>query len=353
MKNWEFKNAVVTPDTHPELAESKIERPKVLYNERIDKYVLWGHWEEAHNYNQGNVVVAVSDTIDGDYEFLYRFQPKGFSSRDFTVFQDTDGTAYLFSTANLFNTNVYRLTDDYLYVDEHLYTMFEGGHREAPAVVKKDDAYYFLSSGSSGWYPNQGKYAVTSNIEDPDGWSELQDIGNPSTFYTQPAYIFTIQGTEQESVIYVGDRWKPSLLRESQYIWLPLVLDNGTAQMSYVKEFDWNAITGEWKIKEDLLISENKPIIADKGTNPEAANDGKEQNYYEFGENLPVEWTVDLQQAYDLSRVDLSWRHTLIATNAEGKKTSVKADVRIDTPKEWDYYKHGGILQYVLRNMLN
>jgi len=26
--------------------------------------------------------------------------------------------------------------------------------------------------------------------------------------------------------------------------------------------------------------------------------------------------------------------------------------VRIDTPKEWDYYKHGGILQYVLRNML-
>jgi len=29
---------------------------------------------------------------------------------------------------------------------------------------------------------------------------------------------------------------------------------------------------------------------------------------------------------------------------------SFTAIVRIDTPKEWDYYRHGGILQYVLRN---
>ena len=28
------------------------------------------------------------------------------------------------------------------------------------------------------------------------------------------------------------------------------------------------------------------------------------------------------------------------------------ADVRIDTPGEADYYRHGGILQYVLRKML-
>jgi len=27
------------------------------------------------------------------------------------------------------------------------------------------------------------------------------------------------------------------------------------------------------------------------------------------------------------------------------------AQVRIDTPKEWDYYQHGGILQYVLRQL--
>jgi len=25
--------------------------------------------------------------------------------------------------------------------------------------------------------------------------------------------------------------------------------------------------------------------------------------------------------------------------------------VRIDTPKEWEYYRHGGILHYVLREL--
>nr|WP_186324818.1 immunoglobulin-like domain-containing protein [Paenibacillus bovis] len=308
LKNWEFRNAVLTPASHPELAESKIERPKVLYNEKIGKYVLWGHWEEADNYNQGNVVVAVSDTIDGDYEFVYRFQPKGFTSRDFTVFQDTDGTAYLFSTANLFDTNVYRLTDDYLYVDEYMYTIFKGGHREAPAVVKQDGLYYFISSGSAGWYPNQGKYAVTADITDPNGWSELRNLGNPSTFYTQPSFIFTIKGSKQDTLMYAGDRWNPTALRESQYIWLPLELNNGFAEMSYAKEYDLNAETGEVHVYSDLLVSVGKPVESDKGENPAAANDGDEQNYFEFGGDLPVHWTVDLERAYDLSRIDLSWR---------------------------------------------
>ena len=31
---------------------------------------------------------------------------------------------------------------------------------------------------------------------------------------------------------------------------------------------------------------------------------------------------------------------------------SFKARVRIDTPKEADYFRHGGILRYVLRQLL-
>jgi aconitate hydratase len=39
------------------------------------------------------------------------------------------------------------------------------------------------------------------------------------------------------------------------------------------------------------------------------------------------------------------------ATAAEGKKTEFTATVRIDTPQEILYYQHGGILQYVLRQL--
>jgi aconitate hydratase A / 2-methylisocitrate dehydratase len=39
------------------------------------------------------------------------------------------------------------------------------------------------------------------------------------------------------------------------------------------------------------------------------------------------------------------------ATDSTGKKKQFKAVVRIDTPKEQDYFIHGGILQYVLRQL--
>jgi len=41
----------------------------------------------------------------------------------------------------------------------------------------------------------------------------------------------------------------------------------------------------------------------------------------------------------------------VIAKSADGKATEFEARLRIDTPKELDYYQHGGILQYVLRQL--
>jgi aconitate hydratase len=40
------------------------------------------------------------------------------------------------------------------------------------------------------------------------------------------------------------------------------------------------------------------------------------------------------------------------ATKEDGTAVEFDAVVRIDTPGEADYYRNGGILQYVLRNML-
>jgi aconitate hydratase len=41
----------------------------------------------------------------------------------------------------------------------------------------------------------------------------------------------------------------------------------------------------------------------------------------------------------------------VMATSADGTATSFNATLRIDTPDEADYYRHGGILQYVLRQL--
>ena len=39
------------------------------------------------------------------------------------------------------------------------------------------------------------------------------------------------------------------------------------------------------------------------------------------------------------------------ARKADGSEQQFTAVVRIDTPKEWDYYANGGILHYVLRQL--
>jgi aconitate hydratase len=42
---------------------------------------------------------------------------------------------------------------------------------------------------------------------------------------------------------------------------------------------------------------------------------------------------------------------TVTANSEDGKQTSFQARVRIDTPQEVEYYRHGGILHYVLRQL--
>ena len=44
---------------------------------------------------------------------------------------------------------------------------------------------------------------------------------------------------------------------------------------------------------------------------------------------------------------------TVEVTDEAGGERSFVARVRIDTPKEWEYYQNGGILQYVLRQLAN
>jgi aconitate hydratase len=41
-----------------------------------------------------------------------------------------------------------------------------------------------------------------------------------------------------------------------------------------------------------------------------------------------------------------------VITRADGSKQTVTVKLRIDTPIEVDYYRHGGILPYVLRQLL-
>ncbi len=226
--NWEFRSDLLTRDSNPELANANIERPKVIYNEKTKQFVMWMHYEIRTDYSFARAAVATSSDIEKPFTYLRSFRPFGNMSRDCTLFKDEDGTAYFLSAAREnYDMMVYKLTDDYLDAKEHLLTLWPGGHREAPALVKRGEYYFMITSGCTGWAPNQAKYAYSKSIKGP--WSELINIGDATTFDSQSTFILPIQGKEATSYLYVGDRWDGNQYFNSKYIFLPLTFKSETA----------------------------------------------------------------------------------------------------------------------------
>ncbi|MEO8224698.1 MAG: aconitate hydratase, partial [Gammaproteobacteria bacterium] len=59
------------------------------------------------------------------------------------------------------------------------------------------------------------------------------------------------------------------------------------------------------------------------------------------------------REVYDIRGLDAGRAHEVevVAHRDAGSQITFRARVRIDTPKERDYFAHGGILQYVLRQL--
>ena len=76
-------------------------------------------------------------------------------------------------------------------------------------------------------------------------------------------------------------------------------------------------------------------------------------------EFLPGEGAAELgltgKEAYSVERVDAAITGDKIvavrAKSPDGSVKSFQAKIRVDTPKEVDYYRHGGILKFVLRQL--
>ncbi len=63
--------------------------------------------------------------------------------------------------------------------------------------------------------------------------------------------------------------------------------------------------------------------------------------------------TFDVAGIVELNNGTIPGTVSVTATTQDGKTIVFMADVRIDTPGEADYFRHGGILQYVLRSLVS
>jgi beta-galactosidase len=243
--HWKYEGVALSPvtdDSSSDIHTSKvIERPKVIYNEKTRKYVMWMHID-SEDYKYARAGVAYADMPQGPYTYLGSMRPNGQMSRDQTLFKDTDGKAYqICSSENNETMYINELSEDYLRPSGVFKRVFIGLSREAPAMVKHNGKYYILSSGCTGWDPNPAAYGVAETImsDYTIGENPCRGIDADKTFYAQSTYILPVQGKENEYIA-LFDRWNKINLVDSRYVWLPMHFENNRMII------EWNE---EWKIK--------------------------------------------------------------------------------------------------------
>jgi beta-galactosidase len=159
LKNWKFEALALAQEEDATSDITKgcvMERPKVIYNKKTGKYIMWFHLElKGKGYSAARAGVAISDKVTGPYQFVSSFRPNGNMSRDMTLFVDDDGKAYhIYSSRENYDLRIAQLSDDYLTATTKDSLLFSK-HREAPAVFRYQNKYYLITSGCTGWAPNR------------------------------------------------------------------------------------------------------------------------------------------------------------------------------------------------------
>lgn len=271
----------VSDDLQNDIAKGCIlERPKVVYNNRTKKYVMWFHLELlGKGYSAARAGVAVSDKATGPYKFIRSYRPNpgqlpfytaltpgsekvncvspanksdgffcrdlpgGQMARDMTVFVDDNGKAYhVFSSEENFTLDLAELTDDYTAHTGKFIRIYIGHQTEAPALFKRNGIYYMIGSGCTGWDPNAARWFSAKSI-----WGPWTYHGNPCkgpgseiTYGGQSTHVIPVAG-KKDAFIFMADKWTPKDAIDGRYLWLPITFKGDDMEINW---FDsWNLDT--------------------------------------------------------------------------------------------------------------
>jgi Glycosyl hydrolases family 43 len=243
LAHWTFVRNVLTRQDSGDLGPNRIiERPKVIYNSSTKTYVMYMHADDgAHTITR--VGVATSTTVCGAYTYRGSFKPLGNISLDIGLFVDDDATAYLISDTRTKGLKIYKLSADYLRVVSTVATLPE---LEAPALFKRAGRYYLLTSQRTGWNTNDNKYMTSTSLS--KGWStpKLFAPAGSKTFNSQTTFVLPVTGSQGTTYMFMGDRWIPSSLGTSPYIWLPLTVKGTTVSLAWHATWFIDTATGTW-----------------------------------------------------------------------------------------------------------
>ncbi len=245
-----------------------MERPKMLYNDKTGKYVIWFHADGRTrtnpdaDYGKAKAGVAIGDSPTGPFKLLgsYKLNHMGDnfgydgydnrgSVRDMNLFKDDDGTAYvIYSSEGNETTYISKLNEEYTNIAGDRengeagidFIRAFGYSREVPAPFKYNGKYYIINSGCSGWSPNPAECWMADAIFGE--WKPMgdpcPDWGSETTYDTQSTCVIPVN-PQKGYYIYMGDRWNAGDLSESRYVWLPMEFQEDDGKAVLKRKDDW------------------------------------------------------------------------------------------------------------------
>ncbi|WP_417186490.1 glycoside hydrolase family 43 protein [Bacteroides sp.] len=292
--NWKFERIALPVSDDPSspiVRGSIIERPKVIYNKKTDTFVMYFHLElKGEGYNATHVGMAISKQAEGPYTlvrssrvnagkwpdnlkeeqkkehpddvqmlkkgwtpewlkavadglFVRHHFKEGQMSRDMTLYVDDDDKAYhIYASEDNATIQIAELTDDYQNYTGKYIRIFPATHNEAPTIFKKDGTYWLITSGCTGWKPNEARMFSAPSIWGP--WTQhpnpCQGKNAELTFHTQGTYILPVHG-QKERFVFMADRWCPENPIDGRYVWLPILFEHGVPVLRWADK--WNLTT--------------------------------------------------------------------------------------------------------------
>ncbi len=301
LRHWKDEGIAlkVSDDPRSEIVKGCIiERPKVIFNARTGRFVMWFHLElKGQGYGAARSGVAVADAPTGPFTYLYSMRPNagvwplnvpkdqqkplatgeaaalaqahitgdsmpafaseqytilrrdfagGQMARDMNLFVDDDGKAYhLYASEENSTLQISQLSDDYLKPAGKYIRVFPMDYNEAPAMMKHKGRYYLISSGCTGWAPNAARSAVADSIFGP--WTKLGNpcvgfnpqmkLGPEKAFGGQSTFLLPVQG-RPGTFIALFDQWRPDNAIDGRYFWLPVRFEGQGFKVDWTDE--WN-----------------------------------------------------------------------------------------------------------------
>jgi hypothetical protein len=264
--NWKFEGFAMPKENFPIEYQDKgvCQRPKVIYNSKTKKFVMWGHFDDMDCDTLRNAGIAIADKPTGPFSMIKVFRPVQFDYglqdkrrkedklgncyADMNLFVDDNGKAYtIYASENNRTMYVVRLNDDYTDIERPAIQnqtwcrAIPDKYQEAPAVFKFNGKYFMITSNQTGWNPNAASYYTADNMLGP--WKYM---GNPWTgdgantsYNTQSTYVFHAPGKKENCYIFMSDRWIGNKLMDSKHIWQPIMIKkDGTFEVNFYKKWD-------------------------------------------------------------------------------------------------------------------